>query len=356
MRVLVSSTESILRRPRKYTPQDEHTPEETRADMKTILRACSALVIAIVCASVACAQPAYPSKPVRIVVPAAPGGANSILARIVGVRLQGVLGQPFLVDNRGGAGGVIGTDVVAKAAPDGYTLLLTFGGPIATGLPLFKSVPYDALRDFAPITRIAEVPIILVSSPSFGPKTVKDLITYAHANPGKVTASINSIGAMGHLMTEQFILVTKSDLNKIPYKGSGPALIDLFGGLINITFDTLPITLPYIKAGRLHPLAIASATRSELVPEVPTFVELGMPALEVTTWFAFLAPAGTPKAIIDRLNIETVKVLQSPDVKELLTNQGAVARTSSPQELGLFMRQETEKWAKILKDAGVQAE
>ncbi|MFM9981193.1 MAG: Bug family tripartite tricarboxylate transporter substrate binding protein [Burkholderiales bacterium] len=324
--------------------------------MKTPLRFLALLAIAMGYASIASAQPAYPSKPVRIVVPSAPGGANSIFARIVADRLQAALGQPFLVDNRGGAGGLIGTDIVAKSAPDGYTLLLTYGGPISTGLALFKSVPYDAARDFTPITRIADVPIILVSSPAFGPKTVKDLIAHAHANPGRVTASINSIGAMGHLMTEQFILVTKSDLNKIPYKGSGPALVDLFGGQINITFDTLPITLPHIKAGRLHPHAIATATRSEQVPDVPTFTELGMPALEVTTWFALVAPTGTPKPIIDRLQMETAKILQSGDVKELLAKQGAIARTSTPLELAQFMRQESEKWSKIIKDAGIQAE
>ena len=313
-----------------------------------------AAAVGLALVGTASAQSAYPSRPVKIVVPAAAGGANSILARIVGDRLEKSLGQPFYLDNRGGAGGVIATDLVARAAPDGYTLLLTYGGPIATGLALLKSVPYEPLRDFAPITRIGDVPIILVASPKFAPQNVKDLISYVHANPGKVTASINSPGSMGHLMTEQFALVTKSDLNKIPYKGSGPAMVDLLSGQIDITFDTLPATLPLIKSGLLHPLAIALSQRSELVPDVPTFTELGLDGLEVTTWFALLAPANTPPDIIERLNSETVKILKSGDVKGLMQQQGAVPVYSSPQELGSFMRQETERWAKIIKDAGVK--
>ena len=310
---------------------------------------------ALLFTAVANAQP-YPSKPVHVIVPAAPGGANTIIARILADRLQTAMGQPFLVENRGGAGGVVGANAVAKATPDGYTLLLTFGGPIATGLAMLQSVPYDAGRDFAPISRTGDVPLAMVASPKFGPQTVKDLVDYAKMNPGKVTASINSLGTMGHLLTEQFRLVTKVDLNLIPYKGSGPALVDLLGGQIDIAVDTVPAVLSFIKAGRLRPLAVATATRFDLLPDVPTFTEQGLAGLEVTTWFALLAPAGTPKDIIKRLNEETVKILNLKEVKELMAATGTIARGSTPEELGEYMRAETEKWAKIIKAAGIKAE
>ena len=323
--------------------------------MSNVFRTAAIVFASMVSASLSHAQ-SYPSKPVRIVVPASAGGANTILARIMADRLQASLGQPFLVDNRGGAGGTIGANAVAKAAPDGYTLLLTYGGPISTGLGLLKSVPYDAAKDFAPISRVADVQLIMVSSPAFAPQNVKDVIGHANANPGIVTAYISTFGSMGHLLTEQFRLVTRVKINTIPYKGSGPALVDLFGGQINIAFDTLPITLPHIKSGRLRPLAIASATRSELVPEVPTFTELGMEGMEVTAWFALLAPAGTPADIVDRLSQESARILQAAEVRELVSKQGAIAGASTPRELATFMRQESEKWGRIIREAGLKPE
>jgi len=316
---------------------------------------CLALLAAALLAAAVQAQP-YPSKPVRLVVPASPGGANTILARIMADRLQAALGQPFLVDNRGGAGGTIGAAAVAKAAPDGYTLLLTYGGPVSTGLGLLKNVPYDAAREFAPISLVAEVPLILVASPAFGPRTVNDIVAHARANPGTVTAYISTYGSMGHLLTEQFRLVTKLNLNTIPYKGSGPALVDLFAGQINIAFDTVPITLPHIRSGRLRAVAIATAARSDLLPDVPTFTELGMAGMEVTAWFALLAPAGTPREIVDRLGEESARILQTAEVRELVAKQGAVARFSTPQETTVFIRQEAEKWGRVIREAGLKAE
>ena len=323
--------------------------------MKNLLRAVAIVLVTACFAAVSHAQ-SYPSKPVRLVVPASAGGANTILARIVADRLQASLGQPFLVDNRGGAGGTIGANAVAKAAPDGYTLLLTYGGPISTGLGLLKNVPYDAAKDFAPISRIADVQLIMVSSAGFAPPSVKDVVAYAKANPGIVTAYISTYGSMGHLLTEQFRLVTKVNINTIPYKGSGPALVDLFGGQINIAFDTVPITLPHIRSGRLRPLAIATAARSELLPDVPTFTELGLEGMEVTAWFALLAPSGTPAEIVDRLSQECARILQSSEVRDLVAKQGAVAAASTPRELATFMRQEAEKWGRIIREAGLKPE
>ena len=323
--------------------------------MKNLLHAVAIMLVTMCFAAASHAQ-SYPSKPVRLVVPASAGGANTILARIVADRLQASLGQPFLVDNRGGAGGTIGANAVAKAAPDGYTLLLTYGGPISTGLGLLKNVPYDAARDFAPISRIADVQLIMVSSATFAPPNVKDVVAYANANPGIVTAYISTYGSMGHLLTEQFRLVTKVNINTIPYKGSGPALVDLFGGQINIAFDTVPITLPHIRSGRLRALAIATAARSELLPDVPTFTELGLEGMEVTAWFALLAPAGTPAEIVDRLSQECAQILKSSEVRDLVAKQGAVAAASTPRELGAFMRREAEKWGRIIREAGLKPE
>jgi tripartite-type tricarboxylate transporter receptor subunit TctC len=326
-----------------------------RKIMSLVLRVIAAMLAATLSATAAQAQ-TYPSRPVRIVIPAAPGGINGILGRIMAERLQRSMGQPFVVEDRGGAGGLIATDAVAKSAPDGYTLLLSFGGPIAVGLGLYKTVPYDVMRDFAPISMIADVTMIMVSSPGFKPQGVKELIEYARANPGKVNAAINSPGSMGHMLTEQFRLVTKTKLTLVTYKGSGPAIIDLMAGNVDIDVDTLPATIGQIKGGRLRPLAVASANRSELLPDVPTFKELGLPGLEVSAWFALLAPAGTPKEIIERLNQEATRILQAPETKELLAKQGANARTATSQETSAFMRQEIEKWAKVVKDSGAKFE
>jgi tripartite-type tricarboxylate transporter receptor subunit TctC len=323
--------------------------------MRSSVRILGTLLAAAIVALPAAAQ-TYPTKSVRIVVPASPGGSNSIIARILGERLQAVLGQTFFIDNKGGAGGLIGVDAVAKAPPDGHTLLLTFGGPIATGLALFKTVPFDAARDLAPIARVADVPLVLVASPQFPAQTVKEVVAYAKANPGRLRASINSNGSMGHLLTEQFRLDNKIQINSIPYKGTGQAMTDLLGGQIDIAVDTVPALAALIKAGKLRPLAMATATRSEVLPEVPTFTELGMPGMEVTTWFALLAPAGTPKPIIDRLALETARILASPDVKETMAKQGIVPHFAPPQEIATYMRDETAKWAKIISDAGMTAE
>ena len=323
--------------------------------MNLVLRVIAAILAAALPATAAHAQ-AYPSRPVKIVVPAVPGGVNDALGRIMAERLQKSMGQPFVLENRGGAGGLIGADAVAKAAPDGHTLLLSFGGPLAVGLALYKSVPFDVMRDFAPISMIADVTMIMVSYPGFKSQSVNELIAYANANPGKVNAAINVIGSMGHMLTEQFRLVTKTNITMVSYKGTGPAIADLMAGHVDIDIDALPPVIGQIKAGRLRPLAVASAHRSELLPEIPTFQELGVAGLDAPAWFALLAPAGTPKEIVERLNAETTKILHSAETKELLAKQGASARPATAQETGAFIRQEIERWARVVKESGAKIE
>lgn len=298
----------------------------------------------------------YPNKGIRMVVPAAAGGATSIIARIVADRLATSLGQPFIMDYRGGGGGLIGVDAVAKAPKDGYTLLMTYGGPVGSGLALFKSMPFDPFRDLAPIARVAEVQLVMVASNKMQAGSVKDIIDYAKANPDKLSAAINSYGSMGHLLTEQFRLENNIKINSIPYKGSSQALADLVSGEVNICFDPIPSMQALIKGGRLKAMAVAGPRRSEMLPDVPTFSELGMPAMQATTWYALYAPAGTPKPIIDKLNAETEKILAMPEVKEQMVKAGAAVNYAPAAQLATFMRQEAEKWGRVAKTAGMQPE
>ena len=310
---------------------------------------------AIVLADASHAQD-YPLHPVKIIVPFPPGGTNDILARMMSERLQKALGQPFVVENRGGAGGLIGVEMSAKAAPDGYTLLLSSSGPVAVGLSLYKSVPYNVARDFSPVAMIAEVTIVLVSAPGFKPQNVKELIAYAKANPGMVMAALPALGSMHHLMTELFRMQTSTEINMIPYKGSGPAAADLVAGHVHIDFENLPVVIEYIKANRLRPLAVASGKRSERLPDTPTFVELGLPDLVAAPWFALFAPAGTPKDIAARLNEKVNAILREPEVKALLDKYGASAVIYTQEQTGAFIQKEIDRWAKVVKESGAKVE
>lgn len=296
---------------------------------------------------------AYPERPVQVLVPAAPGGGTSLVGRLVTDRLQAELGQSFVLVNRGGGGGRIATGEVARAAPDGYTLLLTYGGPIASGVGLFKSMPYDVKRDFTPVGLLAELSIALVASPSFSAKTVDEVVSYAKANPDKMTASISSVGSMGHLMTELFITKHGLELNRIPYKGTGDAMKDFLAGRIDVAFDTLPTLLPFISQMNVRPLAVASSERSPFLPDVPTFKELGMEGMEAAVWYALLAPAGTPQEVVNRLSQALAKVLDSDETREAMSKLAVVPRFSTPAELDAFISSETEKWNKVIQEAGI---
>lgn len=304
--------------------------------------------------SFAASGQAYPSKPVKVVVPFPPGGTNDILGRIFSEHLHKTLGQPFLVENRGGAGGVIGADAVAKAAPDGYTLLLASSAPLAVGLSLFKSLPYDVMRDFTPVSMIADVTVVFVSYPGFKPQTVKEVIAHAKANPGAVKAALPALGSMHHLLTELFALQTGTKLNMIPYKGTGPAVQDLMAGHVEIDFENLPAVIGHIRSGRLRAMAVASAERSELLPNVATLKEQGYPELVAAPWFALVAPAGTPQPIVAKLNETVNAYMRQPETKALLAKQGANPMIYTPEQTGNLIREEIDKWAQVVKASGAK--
>jgi tripartite-type tricarboxylate transporter receptor subunit TctC len=299
----------------------------------------------------------WPAKPVRIVVPFAPGGTTDILARALGVELGKAFGQPFLIDNRAGAGGNIGTELVAKAAGDGYTLLMGTVGTHGINKSLYAKLPYDPQKDFAPVTLVAAVPNVLVINAErarqLGIQSVKDLIAYARKNPGKLNMASSGNGTSIHLAGELFKSMTGTYMVHFPYRGSAPALQDLLGGNMDLMFDNLPSSLPHIKSGRLKALAVTSTQRSAALPEVPTVEEAaGLKGYEASSWFGLLAPAGTPPEIVNRLRDESARALARPDVKDKLAAQGAIAVGNTPQQFAAFIDAEIIKWAKVVKASG----
>ena len=303
------------------------------------------------------AQAAWPTKPVRIVVPFAPAGTTDILARAIAPELSRVFGQPFVVDNKPGAGGNVGADAIAKSAPDGYNLLMGTVGTHAINPALYPKMPYDHVKDFAPITLVAGVPNVLVMNPAkaeaYKINSVPDLIRYAKANPGKLNMASSGNGTSIHLAGELFKTMTGTFMLHFPYRGSGPALLDLMGGTMDLMFDNLPSSLPQIKAGKLKALAVTSAQRSAAIPELPTIAEAGpLAGYEASSWFGLLAPAGAPPDIVNRLQQETAKALALPAVKERLLAQGAIPGGAPPADFARFIADETAKWAKVVKASG----
>jgi tripartite-type tricarboxylate transporter receptor subunit TctC len=304
---------------------------------------------------------AWPTKAVRIVVPFAAGGTTDILARALAPELQRVFGQPFVVDNKGGAGGNLGAAEVAKAAADGYTLLMGTVGTHAINAALYPKLPYDHVKDFAPITLVAGVPNVLVLNPAnaqkYGISSVPDLARAARANPGKLNMASSGNGTSIHLAGELFKTMTGTFMVHFPYRGSGPALLDLIGGNMDLMFDNLPSAMPHIKSGKLKALAVTSATRSAALPDLPTVAEAGGPVLrdfEASSWFGLLAPAGTPADILGRLQQEINKALQLPAVKERLLGLGANPSGLSGAEFARYIDAETAKWAKVVKASGAK--
>ncbi|MHA7598731.1 Bug family tripartite tricarboxylate transporter substrate binding protein [Alicycliphilus sp. T452] len=294
----------------------------------------------------------YPAKPVTIIVPFSAGGTTDILARIVGQGLQTELGQPFVVDNRAGAGGNIGASLAAKAPADGYTLFMGTVGTHAINQALYKKLPFDPVKDFAPISRVATVPNLLVAHPSQPYKTVKELIAYAKANPGKVTFGSPGSGASPHVSGELFRTMTGTDLLHVPYKGSAPAMTDLLGGQISIMFDNMPSAIQHVRSGKLRPIAVTTAKRSPELPDVPTIAEAGVPGYEAMSWFGMFAPAATPKPVLDKLNAALVKVLNQPDVKKKIAEQGGDVVAETPAQFAAFIKAESAKWGKVVKESG----
>ena len=320
------------------------------------------LLRAAACAAVAAfalhghAQAPYPAKPIRIVVPFPAGGTTDILARAVAQKLTDTTGQPVVVDNRPGAGANIGAELVAKSAPDGYTLLMGTVGTHAINASLYARMPYDHVKDFAPIILVAGVPNVLAINPSVPANSVQELIAYGKANPGKLNFASSGSGTSIHLAGELFKTMTGVQMTHVPYKGSAPAIADLLGGQVQLMFDNLPSALPHIKAGKLKALAVTSAQRSPALPDVPTVAESGLPGFEASSWFGLLAPAGTPKEIVARLNGEVAKWLATPEAKEKLASQGAIAAGQSSEDFVHHIAAETAKWQKVVKESGAKVD
>jgi tripartite-type tricarboxylate transporter receptor subunit TctC len=319
------------------------------------LRLC-ALPLFLLLASIARAQD-YPAKPVKIVVPYSAGGNADILGRTLAQKLGDTLKQPFVVENRAGANGGIGTDFVAKSPADGYTLLVTASGPFTVNPTLYKSVPYDPVKDFAPISECAVYQYVLVTLASSPWKSIDDIVAAARAKPGAVSYGSTGVGGGNHLSGELFALATATQLTHVPYKGSAPALADLLGGQLSMMFDTVITSVPQIRAGKLRAFAVSSAKRASSLPEVPTMQEAGIKGFDISQWQGFLAPAATPKAIIERLNAETIRAMHAPDVHERIAVQGGnEIVTGTPEEFSSLIKSDLQAYAKLIKDARIPAQ
>ena len=319
------------------------------------LAAASALGLLALTPLAAQAQ-AFPTKAITIIVPFSAGGTTDILARVLGQFMSKDLGQPVIIDNRAGAGGNIGTQLVARAAPDGHTILMGTVGTHAINQSLYPKLAFDPIKDFAPLTRVALVPNLLVANPAQPFKTVKELIAHAKANPGKVTFGSSGSGTSIHLSGELFQQMAGVDIQHVAYKGSAPAVNDLLGNHIAIMFDNMPSAISHVKAGKLRPLAVTTPQRSPALPDVPTIAEAGVPGYEATSWFGLLAPAGTPAPVVAKLNTAILKALADPDVKKKLLEQGAEPAGETPAQFATFIASETVKWGKIVKQSGATAQ
>jgi tripartite-type tricarboxylate transporter receptor subunit TctC len=302
------------------------------------------------------AESGYPSHPIQLVVTVPPGGAADLVARIVGAKLADALGQPVVISNRGGAGGTIAAAAVAKSDPDGYTLLLNTITTHGIGPHLYANLPYDPIKDFAPVILIAKLPLIMAVSADLPARSVNDVITLAKAKPGQLAFASAGNGSAPHLTGELFKLVTGTDLLHVPYRGSGPAVVDLVAGRVAIMFDAAPSLLPFITAGKLRVLAAASAQRHRLMPDVPTLAEFGYPRMDVSLWYGISGPADTPRPIVRQLNAELVKILAMPDIRQSLADQGADIKSGTPEDFGSFMRDEQARWGAVVKQAGIKPE
>ncbi|MBI3936456.1 MAG: tripartite tricarboxylate transporter substrate binding protein [Betaproteobacteria bacterium] len=315
--------------------------------------ACRLVAAMLIAAATHAAAQGYPAKPVRMIVPSTPGGSVDTLARIVAQKMTASLGQQVVVENRAGSGGVIGTEIAAKSAPDGYTLLDAASSQAVNAV--LHKLSFDTLRDFAPITMLMLTPNFLVAHPSLPIKTVPDLIRLAKAHPGQITFASAGVGSAPHMAGELFKSLAKVDLVHVPYKGGGPVFVDLIGGYVQLSFLNIASSLVHVRAGKVRGIAVTSSRRSRSAPEFPTIAESGVPGYEIYEWNALFAPAGTPPGIIARLNAEIIKIMAAPDVQERLFQLGAEAATSTPEQLGDRIRREIAKWGKVVKDMGIKA-
>jgi tripartite-type tricarboxylate transporter receptor subunit TctC len=314
------------------------------------------LLLALLFASTAAIAQSYPSHPVRLVVPFPPGSTPDIVGRTLGTKLQEAMGQPVVVENRTGAGGNIGTEAVAKAAPDGYVLLIGINGPVATNKYLYHSLPYDAEKDLAPISLLASAPQMLVVVPELKLDAFRAFIDYARANPGRISYASVGSGSASHLTMELLKSEARFYAVHIPYRGFPPAVTDMLAGNIHAMFAIIPGVLPHVKAGKMKALAVTALKRSELAPDVPSVAELGFPQLESLAWIGLLAPAATPPDVLARLSAETMRGMKAADVRELLGRQGFDVVASTPAEFQRWIRGESAKWARVIRASGATAD
>jgi tripartite-type tricarboxylate transporter receptor subunit TctC len=316
--------------------------------MRDIRRGVAVLLAA--CAFTAHAQP-YPSKPIHIIVPFAPGGFTDVVARILQQQLSLAIGQPVVIENKAGAGSTIGTDAVAKAKPDGYTIAMVSTTHVI-GPALYKSMPYDAIRDFAPVMKIAEGPYVLVVHPSLSVATVAELIAAAKAQPGKIDYASSGNGSSQHLAGELFNQMTGVKLAHVPYKGSSGAMQDLLGGQVTVSFVGMPNALPSLPSGKLRALAVTTKKRATELPDVPTLDEAGVPGYDATIWLGLLAPAGTPREIVAKLNADVTRALSTPEARKAITGAGVEVSLTTPEEFTALMRTDLERWGKVVRETG----
>jgi tripartite-type tricarboxylate transporter receptor subunit TctC len=325
---------------------------QSSRSLSTVAAHLLSALLGLALAAGAFAQP-YPSRPVRVVVPFPPGGTTDILGRLTAQKLGETLGQQFVVENRGGAGGNVGAEAVAKSPADGYTLLVGTIGVMSINPHLYTKLAFDPLKDFDHVAMIALVPNALIANPSVPVNSVKDLVAYAKANPGKLTYGSPGSGTSGHLSTELLKSMTGTDIVHVPYKGSGPALTDLMGGQISIMIDNLPSAIGHVRAGKLKMLGVTTEKRVALLPDVPTVGE-SVPGFSATAWFGYWTPAGTSRDVVAKLNTELNRIMATPDMQKRLADLGAAPEPMSPAELAAFVKAESEKWAKVVKVSGAK--
>lgn len=296
---------------------------------------------------------AYPSKPIRLIDPFPPGGGSGVMARMIGQKLSETWGQPVVVDNRAGAGGALGSELVARSAPNGYTLLMATAGT-AVSNPLLSNVPFDPLKDFAPVVQTTSVQLMLATHPSLPVRSVKEFVALARAQPGKINFASAGNGTFTHLSGELFKAMAKVDIVHVPYRGGGPAMADLLGGQVQVTWASLVNVLPHTKTGKLRPVAVTGSRRALAAPELPTIAESGLPGYEVIQWYGVLAPAATPDEVIDKLNREINAILSLPEIRVRTLSSGAEPAGGTPQQFATMLKTEITKWAKVIKDMGIR--
>ena len=324
--------------------------------MKKALSLTCAIAIGAAALAMPAAAQTWPTKAVKVVVPQAPGGATDVFARYLGQKLAARWGQPVVIENKAGAAGVVGTDAVAKSAPDGYTLLFTYAGSQAVNQSLYAKIPFDSVKDFQPIATVATIPFLLVVGPNSPYKSFKELIAAAKAKPGSVTYATSGSGSINHLLSESLKVEAGIDMVHVPYKAISAAMTDVMGGQVDNAFAAVPSAIQLVRGGKLRALAVSSARRNSSAPDLPTIAEMGYPSFDVSPWWGYLAPAGTPRAIVDRMNADLAEILKTAEVQAFFKDQGAEPLVNTPDSFLRLLEDDVKKWAKVVKSSGARVD